>query len=288
MVLTIILTLFTIPSVFGESYEIRMVPYNTYVNELYGFSIIPPEDWNVETPMVYEDPKILPSLFGAYYEIPDKEYDPFMSIEYFNDSIVPRVFRVDEQGEFLDSIVDLYSESAANTSQTKILEKSITDFQGGYMTKVLIMDIFTGENYEGAISAKTEFVDIWRSNGDHFQIYFTVRMEDYEKYSDIFEESLSTFYLGQVEKSASPKPNFVDPDKDPQYYLDRYYNEPEYKDWFDKNYSDYTIEEAVGFEKSEIPEWVKNIFGWYSQGQIGDDELIKALQFLIKERIIEV
>ena len=40
--------------------------------------------------------------------------------------------------------------------------------------------------------------------------------------------------------------NFVDLEKDPQYYLDRYYNEPTYKSWFDRNYPDITIEEAVG------------------------------------------
>jgi len=42
--------------------------------------------------------------------------------------------------------------------------------------------------------------------------------------------------------------NFVDPSKDPQHYLDRYYNEPIYKDWFDSNYPGLTIEEAVGLE----------------------------------------
>ena len=42
--------------------------------------------------------------------------------------------------------------------------------------------------------------------------------------------------------------SFVDPSKDPQHYLDRYYNEPIYKDWFDSNYLGLTIEEAVGLE----------------------------------------
>ena len=49
--------------------------------------------------------------------------------------------------------------------------------------------------------------------------------------------------------------DFVDPTKNPQYYLDRYYNEPAYKSWFDKNYPDLTIEEATGHKipkKAEI------------------------------------
>ena len=41
--------------------------------------------------------------------------------------------------------------------------------------------------------------------------------------------------------------DFVDKTKNPQYYLDRYYNEPSYKSWFDRNYPNLTIEKAVGY-----------------------------------------
>ena len=83
--------------------------------------------------------------------------------------------------------------------------------------------------------------------------------------------------------------DFVDPNKNPQYYIDRYYNEPNYKEWFDRNYPDYTIEEAVGLElKHKLPEWVRNVFSWYGENKISEDELIGALQFLIKEGIIKV
>lgn len=41
---------------------------------------------------------------------------------------------------------------------------------------------------------------------------------------------------------------FVDQSKDPQYYVDRYNNEPAYKKWFDTNYPDRTILEAVGLD----------------------------------------
>jgi hypothetical protein len=57
--------------------------------------------------------------------------------------------------------------------------------------------------------------------------------------------------------------DFVDPSKKPEYYLDRYYNEPIYQAWFDKNYPNLTIEEAVGYitpTKTEI-ESSHNIVG---------------------------
>ena len=49
-----------------------------------------------------------------------------------------------------------------------------------------------------------------------------------------------------LENQKSDLAGFVDPEKDPQYYLNRYYNESGYRDWFDTNYPDITIEEAVG------------------------------------------
>jgi len=43
---------------------------------------------------------------------------------------------------------------------------------------------------------------------------------------------------------------FVDQSKDPQHYIDRYFNESKYKKWFDKNYPQYTsIYDAVGLEQ---------------------------------------
>ena len=84
-----------------------------------------------------------------------------------------------------------------------------------------------------------------------------------------------------------PIPNFADPNKDPQYYLDRYYNEIKYKQWFDSNYPDYTIEEAVGFvPKSLVPVWVKNISLWFGEGSISEIEFLDAVSFLIKNNIL--
>lgn len=50
-----------------------------------------------------------------------------------------------------------------------------------------------------------------------------------------------------------------------------------------------TEEKNIIKEKDQkIPEWVRNIFVWYAQKQIGEDDLIQALQFLIKEGILKV
>jgi len=67
-------------------------------------------------------------------------------------------------------------------------------------------------------------------------------------------ESTGTQVNIESEQKTSQIAGFVDLEKDPEYYLDRYYNESVYKNWFDTNYPDLTIEEAIGYEEKSTPE----------------------------------
>lgn len=51
----------------------------------------------------------------------------------------------------------------------------------------------------------------------------------------------------ELDEKTIIKADFVDPNKDPSHYVQRYYSEPEYKSWFDRNYPGQTIEETVGY-----------------------------------------
>ena len=39
---------------------------------------------------------------------------------------------------------------------------------------------------------------------------------------------------------------------------------------------------------SKIPTWIKNNAGWWADGQIDDDAFIQGIQFLIKEKILQI
>lgn len=68
---------------------------------------------------------------------------------------------------------------------------------------------------------------------------------------NIIEESITEELENKSEHETVTKvADFVDTEKDPQYYLDRYYNEASYKSWFDRNYPGLTIEEASGYTKN--------------------------------------
>jgi len=156
-------------------------------------------------------------------------------------------------------------------SKTYQLEGPKLNLDGTYTLK-----IFYGEWFESTFQFKTQVTSDPSSESSSNP---TTSSESTTEAKPQFEE----------EPKKKSILDFIDPNKDPQYYIDRYYNEPTYKEWFDRNYPDYTIEEAVGLEsKSKLPEWVRNIFIWYAENKISEDELIGAFQFLIKEGIIKI
>ena len=161
--------------------------------------------------------------------------------------------------------------SQGSFSKTYPLEGPKLNLDGTYTLK-----IFYGEWFESTFQFKTQVTSDPSSESSSNP---TTSSESTTGAKPQFEE----------EPKKKSILDFIDPNKDPQYYIDRYYNEPNYKEWFDRNYPDYTIEEAVGLEsKPKLPEWVRNIFIWYAENKISEDELIGAFQFLIKEGIIKV
>jgi hypothetical protein len=83
---------------------------------------------------------------------------------------------------------------------------------------------------------------------------------------DILDMGLEDKEIGEkknskIVNSEPTYPDFVDSNKDPSHYIERYYSEPTYKSWFDRNYPDITIEEAVGITNdiTEIKSTVQEI-----------------------------
>ena len=83
---------------------------------------------------------------------------------------------------------------------------------------------------------------------------------------------------------------FVDESKSPQSYVDRYYNEINYKEWFDTNYSEYSsIYEAVGLEEPVfMPDWIRNNAGWWASGSIPDSTFVTGVEFMLENNIIVI
>ena len=66
------------------------------------------------------------------------------------------------------------------------------------------------------------------------------------------KEAIEQQSLAYTQKSElkTKIPGFTDPNKTPQQYIDRYNDEPKYKEWFDRNFPNQTFEEIIGFQSS--------------------------------------
>ena len=80
--------------------------------------------------------------------------------------------------------------------------------------------------------------------------YYQDRYDNEPSYKEWFDrnfegQTIREVLVPQVGDKETIIPGFPDPEKDLQHYLDRYDNEPSYKEWFDRNFEGQTIREAV-------------------------------------------
>jgi len=80
--------------------------------------------------------------------------------------------------------------------------------------------------------------------------------------------------------------DFVDPAKDPQHYIHRYNNELAYKEWFDKNYPDITIREAVGLSPTIQDSMKDNVKHW-SENQMDKSEFADIVRHVTEQKTDE-
>lgn len=69
---------------------------------------------------------------------------------------------------------------------------------------------------------------------------------------------------------------FPDPHYSPKHYLDRYYNEQEFKNWFDNTFPDFTIEEVVIYHPTSITDFPDNERPpWYYVERYNNEEIFR-------------
>ena len=154
-----------------------------------------------------------------------------------------------------------------------LLTQAIIDDDNSFERKIKIENKFTENGNYNAIG----FI-LSMTNGA--MINFDVSLneipiaEDYKIDEIINQEitSINPIFVEEYTKTAEPieivsntyNVDFVDPSKDPYHYVERYYSEPAYKSWFDRNYPGHTIEETVGYNddngdiESIVPEIIDN------------------------------
>ena len=88
-----------------------------------------------------------------------------------------------------------------------------------------------------------------------------------------------------IENPKMQIPDFPSLDRAPQYYIDRYNNEPSYKSWFDSQFPKQSIYDILGFS-TYIPDWIKTYAELWAMGDMSDAEFVSGLDFMLEHHII--
>ena len=102
--------------------------------------------------------------------------------------------------------------------------------------------------------------------------------------SDDANDNSNAFF---IENPKMRIPGFPSLDHSPQYYIDRYNNEPNYKSWFDSQFPDKSIYDILGFS-TYIPNWIKTYAELWALGDMSDSEFISGLDFMLEHHIIVI
>jgi len=152
-----------------------------------------------------------------------------------------------------------------------LLTQAIIDDDNSFERKIKIENKFTENgNYDAigfilsmAKGATTNF-DVSLNEipiTDNYKIDETINQEIINNNPIIVKPSIKpTEPLETVSNTYNV--DFVDPNKDPYHYVERYYSESSYKSWFDRNYPGQTIEKFVGYNDDDtnsiVPEIIDN------------------------------
>ena len=86
-----------------------------------------------------------------------------------------------------------------------------------------------------------------------------IKERESDQESEVIEE-IKQEVIEKVDASIKKTLDFVDTKKDPYEYLKRYLKEPKYKDWFNRNYPNRTIYDAVDLSLSDYLAMKRELF----------------------------
>ena len=188
--------------------------------------------------------------FGENIQV-DIEGDSY-NVEYSGSGV--SISGIEADLDFISLILDV-NVTGSNSSLDITFDRSFFDsqYEGADESFIILADGDEPNFIETENNSQSRTLSIQIPSGT----------EEIEIIGSVFGDNSSVQVIDiteqEVEESSTPElpeelglAPFVDESKDPQSYVDRYNNEPSYKEWFDENYPEYSsIYQAVGLEEPE-------------------------------------
>ena len=165
-------------------------------------------------------------------------------------------------------------------------------------TDVLILNVSFINNGNSASQILTNTIFLIDSKQREFAAASYLQLK--EKNHDVSSKECPWVFTIDVNPGITENANFcyeIPKDIDLNYSLKLYESTPEIcaEPIFDCtikvfpiDVSDDSTQHSIPQHPTKIPDWVKNTMKWYLDGSISENEMISAIQFLVKEGIIKL
>lgn len=181
-------------------YPSTIVSDDAYINNLFGFSLVPPSDWSIQNNPKTVDAGLAGIVsFSSSMDGPKCDYVPSFIIHFFKDDPIG----LDSPNVLLNYYEDvIYFEES---SQTKLTDSNIEKIPGGYKITYFFNDVglFPEEQLDDGTICPEEFFTLQNQyviflydDGDRFDIIFSSMPDHYQATHLEFEESIDTFKIG--------------------------------------------------------------------------------------------
>jgi hypothetical protein len=173
----------------------KHIPYTSYVNSLYDFSLIPPSKWSIhENAELIDNTNAAPIAF--YSHRGHLEYTSNFTVLYMNlGSSNFDLLRFSSDEEVLDLFI---SELTADKINVKIKQKNIESYLDGY--KIIVQYVETVKiDDKKFLTLQLESIAYLMASGDTYVLIFASTPEDFAVNVANFRTSANTFHVGFIE-----------------------------------------------------------------------------------------
>ena len=180
-----------------------VAPGGAYVDEDYGFSIVPPAGWAIESPAVMGGSSV---LWAAFAESGGEEFPATLFVDYLGatppDAPLDLMVQLAESGSALDEHLDAVQASALEGDdliRVKVTDRSIERFQDGISLVTKLVGYSTGLRETVRIS-----LGVFMTAEDMFAMGYAATSGDYGLHGEDLERAAATLRIGSVQQPASP------------------------------------------------------------------------------------
>lgn len=245
---------------------------NTYKDDTYNFSILPPHGWIP----VSEENKSDTALAVFSNENPQNEAN-FAIYYYKGKPITDSVLATPDVVILKIAIAKLF-----DLSKFTVYQQNIQRFSDGFVVEAVVSDNQTQN------APVIEEFSFWLDDGRQFFLVMASSQAGFYQNAAEFERSVSTFYVGDPPAGTQIPPWVKETAK--------WWSEGQLDDKSFLGGIEYLLDKGIitvpkaapsGQPLQEIPPWVKVSAGWWASGEISDNDFAKGIQYLLSNGIIK-